>query len=96
MGINTVNSDTLSSNHSLRNQPFLFAQLPIVQNYPIHLFNWGGIVLVVGSLSSAWGIDDTLSLSRETIRSAQEMGINILHFAWHRHQLTQLQQIVNG
>ncbi|MEH1782784.1 MAG: hypothetical protein V7K67_32070 [Nostoc sp.] len=96
IGINTANSDTLSCNHSLRNQPFLFAQLPIVQNYPIHLFNWGGIVLIVGSLSSAWGIDDTLSLSRETIRTAQEMGINILHFAWHRHQLTQLQQIAKA
>lgn len=93
MGINLEISisDIFDRNHSLRRQPFLFAQLPMVQQQSIQLLNLGGIIVVVGSLSQAWGIDDALSMSRETIRNAQEMGINILHFAWHRHHLTQLQ-----
>jgi hypothetical protein len=93
VGIEVTNSNIISRNHPLRHEPFLFAQLPIVKGHPMQLFNWGGIVFAIGSLSSAWGIDDALSLSRESIRTAQEMGINILHFAWRRHQLTQLQQV---
>ncbi|MFO0171561.1 MAG: hypothetical protein ACK51W_03605 [Aphanizomenon sp.] len=52
--------------------------------------NCEGIIVVIGNLSSAWGLNGNLSLSRETIRSAQEMGMNILHFAWRRRELTQL------
>ncbi len=80
----------LSRNHPLRTQPFLFAALPSFNQQPIHLLYGGGIVLVLGNLSAAWGLDEQLSLSRENIRTAQELGINILHFAWRRRQLTQL------
>ncbi|MBW4472518.1 MAG: hypothetical protein KME45_19415 [Stenomitos rutilans HA7619-LM2] len=93
----TSSIDTIAPigrDHLLHTRPFLFAQLPCLAFNPIYLFNWGGIVLSIGALSSAWGIDDALSLPRETIRSAQEMGINLLHFAWKRRQLTQLQQKV--
>lgn len=79
------------SNHPLKTQPFLFAQLPVVNQQPIHILNFGNFVLVFGSLSQAWGINDVLSFSRETIRSAQELGVNILHYAWNLHLLTQLQ-----
>jgi hypothetical protein len=48
--------------------------------------------LIMGELSAAWGLDEELSLPRSDIRTAQELGINILHFAWHRRQLTQLLQ----
>ncbi|MCJ8282747.1 MAG: hypothetical protein MJK14_23765 [Rivularia sp. ALOHA_DT_140] len=82
--------NSLTLDKIIRTKPFLFSQLPIIQGQPIHLYNWGGIILTIGSLSTAWGIDDNLSFKRETIRSAQEMGINILHFASYRHQLTQL------
>ena len=92
LGIEPAAIELLARNHPLRTQPFLFAQLPIVEGCPLHLFHWGGLVLAIGTLSSAWGIDETLSLSRETIRTAQEMGINLLHFAWKRRQLTQLQE----
>lgn len=92
MGMLTETSGALDREHPLRLSPFLFAQLPIVKDHPIHIFNWGSIVLIIGSLSYAWGLDDALSLSRETIRTAQEMGINLLHFSWRRRQLTQLQQ----
>ncbi|MEL6463302.1 MAG: hypothetical protein AAFQ91_34710, partial [Cyanobacteria bacterium J06621_15] len=82
--------NSLTLDKIIRTKPFLFPQLPIIQEQPIHLYNWGGIILIIGSLSKAWGIDDNLSFNRETIRSAQEMGINILHFANYRHQLTRL------
>ena len=48
--------------------------------------------MVYGNLASLWGLDDQLSLSREQIRSAQELGINILHYAWKRRNFTQLQE----
>lgn len=82
--------EQLSRNHPLRTQPFLFAALPAIVEQPIQLWNGGGIILVMGELSAAWGLGDELSLSRNDIRTAQELGINILHFAWHRRQLTQL------
>jgi hypothetical protein len=78
--------------HSIRNQPFAFSQFPSIEGCPIHLKTWGGVVLAIGALSKAWGLDEQLSMSRETLRAAQELGINLLHFAWRRHQLTQLQQ----
>lgn len=80
----------LSRNHPLRTKPFLFAALPIINEQPIMLWNGGGIVLVLGDLSAAWGLDLELLLSRSDIRTAQELGINILHFAWQRRQMTQL------
>lgn len=78
--------------HPLRNQPFVFSQFPLIDGCPIHLKTWGGIVLAIGSISKAWGINDRVSMSRETIRAAQELGINLLYFAWRRHHLAQLQQ----
>ncbi|MBH8572462.1 DUF4159 domain-containing protein [Nostocaceae cyanobacterium CENA369] len=82
----------LDRNHPMRTQPFLFAALPIFNQKPIQILIAGGIVLVIGDLSACWGLDEKLSLPRETIRSAQELGINILHFAWARRQMTQLQR----
>ncbi|MBH8560898.1 DUF4159 domain-containing protein [Nostoc sp. CENA67] len=82
----------LDRNYPMRTQPFLFAALPILNQKPIQILIAGGIVLVIGDLSASWGLDDQLSLPRETIRTAQELGINILHFAWARRQMTQLQQ----
>jgi hypothetical protein len=78
--------------HPIRNQPFAFSQFPLIEGCPIHLKTWGGVGLAIGSISKAWGIDEQWSMPRETIRAAQELGINLLHFAWRRHQLTQLQQ----
>lgn len=82
--------ENLSRTHPLRTRPFLFAALPEINKQPLQILTGGGIVLVVGELSSAWGLDRELSLSRSTIRTAQELGINILHFAWQRRQMTQL------
>jgi hypothetical protein len=82
----------LDRNHPLRTQPFLFAALPILNQKPLQILIAGGIVFVIGDLSASWGLDDRLSLPRETIRTAQELGINILHFARSRRQMTQLRQ----
>ena len=79
----------LSPTHPLRTQPFLFAALPLINQQPIELSNAGGLILVEGDLSTAWGLDDNLTLERQDIRTAQELGINLLHFAWRRRQMVQ-------
>ena len=82
----------LSKNHYLRRQPFLFAAFPqSLNNQPIQMVCDRGVIMVYGNLGSLWGVDEQLSLSREQIRSAQELGINILHYAWKRRCFTQLQ-----
>jgi hypothetical protein len=86
--------ERLSRTHPLRTQPFLFAALPPVNGQSIKLLAGGGIIVVLGNLSSAWGLDEELSLSRETIRTAQEMGINILNYARSRRQMMQLMQAI--
>ncbi|MBW4518056.1 MAG: DUF4159 domain-containing protein [Timaviella obliquedivisa GSE-PSE-MK23-08B] len=78
---------SLDRHHPLRSQPFVFAQFPVIHGMPIEILAWGGIVLVIGDLSEAWALTEGLMLPRETIRAAQELGINILHFAWKRKQL---------
>ncbi len=80
----------LRFNHPLRRQPFLFAKPPQINQKPIQLWNGGGIVLLEGELSTAWGLDENLNLERHDIRSAQEFGINILSFALQRRHITQL------
>ncbi len=80
----------LRFNHPLRRQPFLFAKPPQINQKPIQLWNGGGIVLIEGELSTAWGLDENLNLERHDIRSAQEFGINILSFALQRRHITQL------
>lgn len=84
--------EELRRNHPLRTRPFLFAALPMVNQQLIRFLIGGGIILAVGDLAAAWGPDQALTLSRVTIRTAQELGINILQYAWKRRQLIGLQQ----
>lgn len=81
--------------HPLRTQPFLFGALPTVHHQSIQLLHQDGLIVLLGKLSVAWQADDALSLSRETIRAAQELGINLLHYAWRRKHLTQLQGMLS-
>ncbi|MCT7954486.1 hypothetical protein [Laspinema palackyanum] len=92
LGLPLEDLDTLSRNHPLRTQPFLFSALPTVNGQALKILAGGGIIILIGSLSAAWGLDEKLSLGRETIRTAQEIGINILHYARTRRKLTQLQK----
>ncbi len=89
--IPAVNSGIIDRHHRLKAQPFLFSDLPIVNHETIQVFNWGGIILSVGFLSSGWGNQENMNLSRETLRSAQEFGINILDFACQKQLLSKLQ-----
>ncbi len=84
--------EELRRDHPLRIRPFLFAALPTIGQQPIRLLTGGGIVLIIGDIASAWGLDRELSLPRMTIRSAQELGINILNYGVKRRQLIGLQQ----
>jgi Domain of unknown function (DUF4159) len=81
-----------SRRHPLRIKPFLFSGLPLINQQPVKISVAGGIVLVVGDLASAWGLDRELNVPRLIIRTAQELGVNILHYAWRRRQLVGLQQ----
>ncbi|NEP54137.1 MAG: hypothetical protein F6K65_37250 [Moorea sp. SIO3C2] len=44
--------------------------IPSVQGQLIKMFIGGVIVIIVGNLSAAWGLDEELALPRETIRTA--------------------------
>jgi hypothetical protein len=79
---------SIGSNHPLRCQPFQFGRFPVLNQVPTELFNWGGVVMLVGELVTAWGGSASLTLGRMEIREAQELGINLLHFAWQRRQMT--------
>ncbi|GAA6615182.1 DUF4159 domain-containing protein [Scytonema sp. NUACC26] len=84
--------EELRRDHPLRTRPFLFAALPMINQQLIQVLTGGGIILIIGDLASAWGLDRGLSLPRLTIRTAQELGVNILNYAWKRRQLIGLQQ----
>ncbi|WP_218081928.1 DUF4159 domain-containing protein [Anthocerotibacter panamensis] len=83
--------ERLRRNHPLRTQPFLFAALPTLNQQSLRLLTGGGIILVVGDLIAACGLDEALSSSRVAIRTAQELGVNLLHYAWRRQSLVGLQ-----
>lgn len=91
LGIRLEPLERLRRNHPLRTQPFLFAALPPVNQQPIRMENGGAMVLTSGDIVSACGLDEALALPRTVIRNTQELGINILHYAWRRRSLIQLQ-----
>ncbi|HEY9608385.1 DUF4159 domain-containing protein, partial [Allocoleopsis sp.] len=93
LGMSLESLERLNRNHPLRTQPFLFSALPTIEEQPTQILMGGGIIFAIGNLSLAWGLDEELALPRETIRTAQEMGINILHFAWRRRQMMQALQM---
>jgi hypothetical protein len=84
--------EELRRDHPLRTRPFLFAALPMLNQQMVRLMSGGAVILTIGNLASAWGLDDALSLSRMVIRTAQELGVNILHYAWKRRQMMNLQK----
>lgn len=87
-GIPLNGNGQLHAEHPLRTDPFLFGRLPKVMGFHSILLNWGGLVILVGKLSQGWALDPDLTLTRDEIRAAQEVGINLLHFAERRRRLT--------
>lgn len=79
----------LAMDYVLRLQPFCFSRLPTINGQPIGLYGWGGLLLLIGPLPQAWHISKNLDLPREEIRSAQELGVNLLNFAAQRRRMHQ-------
>lgn len=77
-----------SPHHPLRTQPFLFTLLPQVRNLTMQIWGCGSFMLVIGDLTSIWG--GQLEVPRETIRSIQELGVNLLNFGWHNHHIQRM------
>jgi hypothetical protein len=88
-GIALKRFEQLPPQHPLREQPFLFAVPPTVHQQAIQLLAGGGLVLG-NALALGWGLEAKPPLPRETLRSAQELGINLLHYAWRRRHLAAL------
>jgi hypothetical protein len=89
-----ITDGAIDRNHPLRRQPFLFSQFPKVNDHPVYLWNWGNVILAIGDLSESWDLnpnDHFFMTSRESLRDAHELGINLLQFAASHHHLTQLQ-----
>lgn len=84
--------EEMRRDHPLRSRPFLFAALPMSNQQMIRISTAGGIILITGDLAASWGPDKGFTLSQVTIRTAQELGINILLYAQKRRQLIGLQQ----
>ena len=90
LGISLQSLHQLPPKHPLKTQPFLFSALPSLYGQEIQILYGDGMVAMVGELSSAWGANSALAMSRSDIRTAQEFGINILNFASKRRSLRQL------
>jgi hypothetical protein len=90
LGISLQSLHQLPPKHPLKTQPFLFSALPKLYGQEIQILYGDGMIAMIGELSSAWGANSALAMSREDIRTAQEFGINILHFASRRRSLRQL------
>lgn len=76
--------------HPLRRSPFLFGSLADMPIDSLQLYD--NVLCWQGQLAGAWGLADGRWLTRDAIRSAQELGINILNFFWQRRQLVRLTQ----
>jgi len=74
----------LARDHPLRSQPFLFDRLPAIAEQPIQILAGGGVIIVMGDLSTIWGGNSDQELTRENLRTCQELGINILNYAAQR------------
>jgi len=78
----------LRADHPLKTDPFLFTQPPTIGNQSISITMADGLIWISGELSSAWGIHRVLP--RSDIRTAHELGANLLRYLWQRRSLTDL------
>jgi hypothetical protein len=89
LGLSDLPLQPIAPDHRLKTEPFCFGQLPIVDQTEVQIYTNGSVVFIVSELSASWR---GATRSREAIRTAQELGINLLHYAYHRHHLMQLQK----
>jgi hypothetical protein len=57
---------------------------------------WGGLVVLLGPLATGWQLPAPLDTPREQVRSFQELALNLLHYAYDRRHLRQLQTIADA
>lgn len=96
----TTLTSVLQGDSPLRHTPFPFDLLPLVEGVPTFWAIAGGIIVSLGQVTNAWQRDiapqghrqRAFPLPTATLRQAQELGSNLLHFVWQRRQLTQWQQ----
>ncbi|MEM9218283.1 MAG: hypothetical protein AAGD25_28570 [Cyanobacteria bacterium P01_F01_bin.150] len=75
--------------HWVRTQPFFFTQLPqFDQAQSINVAIAPGLIWVGGGLCKTWGLDH--NLPRHDIRTAHELGINLMHYVWRQRYLRHL------
>ncbi|MEM9117497.1 MAG: hypothetical protein AAGD09_06395 [Cyanobacteria bacterium P01_F01_bin.56] len=93
LGYSLSGDGTIDRHHPLKASPFTFSTWPTVGDHPLRLFCWNGIVLAIGPFFELWEAERKgEGRSRPDIRTAQELAINLLHYAWSHHHLTQLQR----
>jgi len=83
----------LERTHPLRNQPFLFPRLSAIADQPTQILVGGGVITIFGELSPIWGGQSDQTLTRDTIRNCQELGINILNYAAQRYGMRQAMSV---
>jgi len=89
-----LNFNQLERSHPLKTEPHLFANLPVMVDHPIQVLTGGGILVVLGSLSAIWGGQiDGQDITRENIRTFQELGMNILNYAAQRYTMANAMQV---
>lgn len=71
----------IDTQHSIKRQPFRFGKMPMLGNHEVEMSCGAGVILTSSAFNQAWNDD---KLSRQDIRSAQELGINLLYFAAQR------------
>lgn len=70
--------------HFVQSQPFLFTQLP--DSVGLWIAPQGEVIAITQSLADAWLGENS---TRQEIRTAHELGINLLYFIHQRRQLFQ-------
>lgn len=83
----------LERTHPLRSQPFLLPNLSAILQQPMQILTNGGVIVILGKLSPIWSGQSEQTLTRETIRNGQELGINILNYAAQRYGMYQAMQV---
>jgi len=83
----------LDRTHPLRSEPFLFSSLAAIADQPIQLLVSGGVIVILGDLSPIWGGQSEQELTRQNIRTCQELGVNILNYAAQRYAMGKAMQI---
>jgi hypothetical protein len=93
LGVELTYWNDLPSNHPIKIEPFFFNVPPDINGYQNQIWMGDGVIFLLGNLFSAYNLSSNLGLTREILRNAQEMGVNLLHYAWRRQLLLSTQKL---